>query len=155
MNGIIIGKAEDYMTAGPARVCLGLASIDLEASETAYLHYRGIHFGSIKVIGPRGSFVLKEGGAAWAKPGGRSDHFSDWRGRTVTRNLRGGRPRYLLYAPDEEGEEQPAVWLEGDAFDRSQDMGILERINTGPDEPTGCQRHYDYGWSYILGTKEE
>ena len=150
VNDQIIGKAEDYMVAGPDRVCLGSTIIELDAGETAYLDYLGIHFGGIRVSGRRGTFLVTEGGA-WAEPRGENGFFEDWRGRTIFRSRRDGRPRYMIYGsfePDE--EEKPIVLVEGDALGRSRDSAILNRIIVSRDEPSGCRRHFDYGWDLVM-----
>jgi hypothetical protein len=155
VNGQIIGTAEEFRTPGPARVCLGETSVDLLPAETAYLDYLGIHNGSIRVVGPNGAFIVREGDA-WREPrGGRLEE--DRRGRTIARYRRDGRPRYLLYAPSDRAPtgRSPRTWVEGDALGRSRDRAILDRVNIHPAGPTGCQKRFGYGWDGYFATRNE
>ena len=56
VNDSVLGTAEEFRVPGPARVCLISTTIDLLPGENAYLDYLGIHNGSIRVVGPQGSF---------------------------------------------------------------------------------------------------
>lgn len=151
VNGEIIGKAEDYMIVGPGRVCLGSTIVDLEAGETAWLDYLGIHWRGIRVSGAKGSFQVKMGGA-WAEPRGESRFYEDWQGRTIYRGRRDGRPRYLIYGSlDPSEKEWPLVWVEGDALGRSRDGSILNRITISRGEPSGCRRQFDPEWDVAPG----
>lgn len=155
VNGQIIGTAEEFRTMGPARVCLLETSVDLLEGEAAYLDYLGIHAGAIRVVGPRGTFLVREGDA-WAEP--RGGHLGeDWRGRTIARHRQNGRPRYLIYAASDYGRdgESPRTWVEGDALGRSRDRTILDRINVHPGKPAGCQRRFGYGWDSISAAGED
>ena len=154
VNSIVLGTAEEFRVPGPARVCLMGTSIDLLPGENAYLDYLGIHHGSIRVVSPRGTFIVREGDS-WLEPrGGRLEQ--DRRGRTVARFRRDGRPRYLLYAPSSyRPGETPRTWVEGDALGRSRDRAILDRINIASEGPAGCRRRFVYGWETIFGPVEE
>jgi len=154
VNDSVLGTAEEFRVPGPARVCLISTSIDLLPGENAYLEYLGIHNGSIRVVGPHGSFTVMEG-EAWREPrGGRLEQ--DRRGRTITRYRRDGRPRYLLYArsASSRGRGSPRKWVEGDAFDRSRDRAILDRVNIASAGPAGCRRRFTYGWDTITMEEE-
>ncbi len=155
VNSSILGTAEEFAVPGPARVCLMRTSVEVAAGETAYLDYLGIHFGGIRIAGPRGTFHVTEGDA-WAEPrGGRV--VPDLLGRTVERHRREGRARYLIYGPSGYGptRERPAVWVEGDALGRSRDLAILARIDVDQDDVASCRRRFVYGWDTILGAPEE
>ncbi len=145
VNNEVLGTAEEFRVPGPARVCLISTTIDLLAGENAYLDYLGIHNGSIRVVGPRGSFIVREGDAWREPPGGRLEQ--DRRGRTITRYRQDGRPRYLLYSRSDASRRRgsPRTWVEGDALDRSHDRLILDRVNIPSAGPTECRRRFSYG----------
>lgn len=155
VNDEVLGTAEEFRVAGPARVCLISTSIDLLPGENAYLAYLGIHNGSIRVVGPHGTFLVTEGEAFREPRGGRLEQ--DRRGRTLTRFRRDGRPRYLLYArpASSRGRGSPRTWVEGDALGRSRDRLVLDRVNVAFDGPSGCQRRFSYGWDADLGPAQE
>lgn len=151
VNEGILGTAEEFAVAGPARVCLIHTSVDLESGETAYLDYLGIHHGAFRVTGPQGTFRVREGDA-WADPGG-GRLVPDLRGRAVERQRQEGRLRYLIFGrpywdPD---DEDPLVWVDGDALGRSRDFEILARIDIDQRDPDSCTRQFVYGWDFILG----
>jgi hypothetical protein len=149
VNGEVLGEAEDFMTPGPGRVCIGSTGTDIEQGETAYLHYAGIHWGGIKVTGPRGTFFVRTG--AWANPRGRTYWSTDRRGHTIARGMSDGRLRYLIYAPGRlSGRERPSVLVDGDALGRStaRDAAILKRITIDRRGPEGCDRRFEYGWDF-------
>jgi hypothetical protein len=145
VNDSVLGTAEEFRVPGPARVCLISTTIDLLPGENAYLDYLGIHNGSIRVVGPQGSFIVREGDAWREPPGGRLEQ--DRRGRTITRYRQDGRPKYLLYARSDasRGRGSPRTWVEGDALDRSRDRFILDRVNIPAAGPAGCLRRFSYG----------
>lgn len=149
VNDEVLGTAEEFRVAGPARVCLISTSIDLLPGENAYLNYLGIHNGSIRVVGPRGTFLVTEGEAFLEPRGGRLEQ--DRRGRTITRHRRDGRPRYLLYSRpgSSRGRGNPRTWVEGDALGRTHVRMILDRVNVAFDGPSGCQRRFIYGWDTL------
>ncbi|HYI63527.1 MAG TPA: hypothetical protein VEW71_01440 [Allosphingosinicella sp.] len=155
VNDEVLGTAEAFRVAGPARVCLISTSIDLLPGENAYLEYLGIHNGSIRVVGPQGSFTVMEGEAFLEPRGGRLEQ--DRRGRTVTRHRRDGRPRYLLYSRSgsSRGRGSPRTWVEGDALGGSHVRMVLDRVNIAFDGPSGCQRRFIYGWNTVLGPAQE
>ena len=155
INNSVLGTAEEFRVPGPARVCLISTSIDLLPGENAYLDYLGIHNGSIRVVGPNGTFLVREGEGLLEPRGGRLEQ--DRRGRTITRFRRDGRPRYLLYARSDSsrGRGSPRTWVEGDALGRSRDRAILDRVNIPPGGPTGCRRRFSYGWDVIVDAAEE
>jgi hypothetical protein len=155
VNDEILGTAEQFSTRGPARICLLRTSIDVEAGETAYLEYLGIHWGGISVTGPRGAFLVMEGDA-WARPRATGRVTWDWRDRAIAQHFRHGRPRYLMYAraDDAGGEQSPVAWVEGDALGRSRDGAILRRIDVSRRDMSSCRRRFVYGWDSMIGTGE-
>ena len=154
VNDEVLGTAEEFRVAGPARVCLISTSIDLLPGENAYLAYLGIHHGSIRVVGPNGTFTVMEGEAFLEPRGSRLER--DRRGRTISRYRRDGRPRYLLYARSDSsrGRGSPRTWVEGDALGRSHDRAILDRVNIQSAGPTGCRRRFRYGWDGPIEEEE-
>ena len=144
------------MTQGPARVCIRQTSVEVDRGETAYLAYLGIHHGSIRVDGPRGSFELTDG-EAWAVRRNRAELVPDRQGRAVERHYSRRKLAYWIYAPGAlPGVNAPRIMLEGKAIGRSaaRDAAILNRIVINRDEPTGCRRHFDYGWEIVIRTSK-
>lgn len=150
VNDSILGTAEEFAVAGPARVCLIHTSVDVEAGETAYLDYLGIHHGSFRVTGPRGTFRVMEG-AFRDSPGGRL--VPDLLGRTVERHREEGRPRYLIFGAtsDRPADDHPLAWVDGDALGRSRDLNILARVNVEQRNPDSCAERFVYGWDFTAG----
>jgi hypothetical protein len=148
VNDEILGTAEEYAVAGPARVCLMQTSVEVETGETAYLDYLGIHFGAIRITGLRGTFHVRVSGI-WTEPRG-GQVAPDLRGRTVRRYRQEGRPKYLIYSASEDqpNEESPLVWVEGDALGRSRDLAILARIDARQGDLASCRRRFVYGLDY-------
>jgi hypothetical protein len=155
VNDEVFGKAEDFMTRGPARVCIRDTSVDIEAGETAYLDYVGIHWGSVRVAGPRGTFVVADH-ESLLRPGRRTVWETDRRGRTMARRHDDGALTYLIFATNSRADAKPRVRVTGDALGRStaRDEAILERILANDRPPTGCARRFDYGWDLLLGEPE-
>ena len=149
VNGAVLGTAEQFRTAGPARVCLADTSIDLLPGENAYLDYLGIHHGAIRVVGPRGQYVVWDG-EAWADPR-HGETVWDRQGRSLLRLYRQGRPYYLIYGPT---AVRPRVRVEGDALGRSSDAAILRRIQLNQADLSSCRRRFEYGWGPVLGDSE-
>jgi hypothetical protein len=148
VNGEVLGTAEQYATPGPGRVCIGSVSVDLISGETAYLNYLGIHSGGLRISTPRGTFDVSVSGS-WADPGEPNRWVSDWRGRTIGRYRKHGRPSYMIFEPVEElGEERPWVRIEGNALGKSHDMDILNRILVNRGKILGCRREFEYGWEF-------
>jgi hypothetical protein len=154
VNNEVLGTAEEFRVDGPARVCLSATSIDLRPGESAYLDYLGIHFGSIRVVGAHGSFLLTQG--SFADPQRPGQLVQDPRGRVIERFRRDGRPRYMFFAQPEDtpDDDVPVAVLEGDALGRSRDYTILSRVNIDLDGPAGCQRQFLYGLDYVEGGSE-
>ena len=145
VNDTVLGTAEQFRTAGPARVCLRDTSIDLLPGENAYLDYLGFHHGAIRVVGPRGQFVVWDG-EAWIEPHG-AETVPDRQGRPLRRLYREGRPYYLIYGP---AGDRPRVRVEGDALGRSNDAAILRRIQLSQADLSSCRRRFDYGSEILL-----
>ena len=121
----------------------------MEAGETAYLDYLGIHSGGVRVSGPGGTVLVTEGDN-WAHPSG-GQPVMDPRGRRIERYREGGSVRYLIfgtadYAP---GEERPLVWVAGDAIERSNDLALLARIDAAQRDMPSCARRFVYGWDLV------
>jgi hypothetical protein len=150
VNDQVIGKAEDFRTPGPARICINATSVDIEAGEAAYLQYLGIHFGTVRVVGPRGSFTVQDGDSWRAREDG---EMLTWDGRNVQRRRPGGRPSYIIHdRPDYPADrEVPRVLVSGDALGRGVDRKIIARIRTHPAPPDRCAIRYVYGWETLLG----
>ncbi|TFI57800.1 hypothetical protein E2493_13320 [Sphingomonas parva] len=151
VNDGVLGTTEEFATKGPARVCVGNTMVEVLPGETAYLDYLGIHWGAVRIVGPHGKFVVKEGDS-WA-PLKRPDLFQDESGRTFARTRRDGEPAYLLFAATEfsDGEEVPRVWISGEALKKGRASSILERVRTRQKEATGCDRAFNYGWDMLFG----
>jgi hypothetical protein len=155
VNGQVLAPAEQTVTIGPARVCLGQTSLDLVAGERAYLDYLGIHWGGIRVVGRHGEYRLREGDA-WAQPKYGVLRLTDDRGRRIEQVERNGRLHYLIYGrPGDSFEEDiPMVWVEGAPLQRTGGDRIIDRITIFPGEPQGCRQRFLYGWDVILGPAE-
>lgn len=152
VNDAVIGTAEQFRTPGPSRICLLRTVIDVRRGETAYLDYLGIHWGAVRILGPRGTLIVKEGDS-WAEP--RSARYSvDSLERRIARVREQGAVRYLIYGRSEfaRGGERPVVWVEGDALaGRDWDYQTLERIDLNLRTRSQCERRFLYGWEALLG----
>jgi hypothetical protein len=154
VNDAMLGDAADFVTSGPARVCVGRTSVDLIKGEKAFLDYLGIHWGAIRVVGPKGTFLVKDGDS-WSQPKS-ADLLEDEVGRTVHRERRDGAFAYLIYGPGYYPGERnrPAAWVSGKAFRGLRDESILRRVKIAK-APKGCARSFEYGWGFLLGDPEE
>lgn len=146
VNGAVLGTAEANRMPGPMRVCFIDTGLSLQAGETAWLDYVGIHAAAIRVTRRDGHYLVREGNA-WSEPAepGRAVPYA--RGRRIVRYGTAGRFRYLIYGPvtDAGPGDRPSVWVEGPALTgTARDRFILERI-----APVGgnarCRRRFVYG----------
>ena len=156
INNAVLGKAEAFRTDGPARVCMVQSSIDLKSGETAYLDYMGIHYASIRVVGRRGEYLIREGNNLLG-PSRRAPILTDDRGRKLVQAGSRGKPGYWIYARlrDWDGDLRPMVSVSGKPFTRVGGDRILERITVHPGDPPGCGRRYLYGWFFEEEAEEE
>ena len=155
MNGQVIGPAGVYSTAGPARVCLEHTSVDIQEGEIAYLDYLGIHSGSVRVVGHRGTFLVSEGDA-WAVPKGRSRLVPESGGRKIARHIKRGKLRYLIYGRVQPlDSERPLVWVEGNALGGGREAATLTRIVTSEGDPAGCDKRFRYGWDGFVAPRNK
>jgi hypothetical protein len=152
VNDQVLGKAEDFLTSGPARVCIRDTSVDIERGETAYLHYLGIHSGGIRVEGSNGTFLVMDN-EMLRVPKRRVVWDTDRSGRESARHYSEGELSYLLFARGSASQARPRVRVSGDALGRStaRDEAILKRIESHDRQPAGCARRFDYGWDLLLG----
>ena len=151
INGIVLGNADEFAVTGPARICLIHTSVDLQPGETAWLDYSGIHFGSVRISGPRGTFLVEEGGM-WREPEG-SALVPDFRSRAVARYQGDGQRHYMIYRASENdpNNDYPSVRVSGDALGRSHDLNILARIDVDQHDAASCRRRFNWGWGVIFG----
>jgi len=152
VNDIVLGRAEDFSLAGPGRVCLNITAFDLERGETAYVDYLGIHFGRLRIIGPRGHVDLKEG-ETYAEPRGRNHIVAQSARRMVVRYGHGAHRRYLLFVPTEwlPREDKPVLWIEGPALrGTTRDLRMLDRVVVLGEDFSTCTRRFEYGWNFIM-----
>lgn len=153
VNGDSLGKAEDFRTSGPARVCIENAAIDLVAGENAYLEYAGIHSGRLRVISDDSQFDISHG-EVWAKPKGRQTAVVNSGWLHVTRRGHKRTTEYLFYAPNDYSDGKYVLTLRVSGpqmLGTNADLQILSRINLYSDQPDNCVRSYHYGWDMLLG----
>ncbi|MEA3012349.1 MAG: hypothetical protein QOD42_894 [Sphingomonadales bacterium] len=146
VNGAVLGTAEAYRMPGPMRVCFIDTGLALRADETAWLDYVGIHAASIRVAGPHGQYLVREGNS-WAVPPGPGPSVPDARGRRIVRYRTAGQFRYLIYGPvtDAGPGDRPSVWVEGAALNgAARDRDILNRIAPVAGNAR-CRRRLVYG----------
>lgn len=154
VNDQVLGKAEDFMVKGPARVCLLRTSVDLKTGETSYLDYLGIHWGSLRIVGRDGTILVHEGDT-WSEPKGGRPFATSSDNRVVQLGSK-AKLRYVIYGPsDDFGNASPLVRVKGTALGHGQDRAIIGRIEVGESPPKNCRRRFNYGWDFILGTEEE
>ncbi|MEQ1510281.1 MAG: hypothetical protein ABL909_07785 [Sphingopyxis sp.] len=153
VNNQSLGTAEDFHTAGPARVCISNVSIDLLGGEHAYLQYSGIHRGIVRVLGAEG-FVDVTLGDSW-RYDREEGELVYRRGRSrYYRVRRGGEWKYGLFTPTDysDGVRELSADISGTAIlGNEMDLPMVRRITYSDSTPTGCVRHYNYGWDVILG----
>jgi hypothetical protein len=147
VNGAVIGTAAENMTTGPARICFIMTGFDLRADERSYLDYLGIHWGAIRVVGPRGEILVREGNA-WAEPRERGRAVVDPAGRRIVRYRDGNRFRYLIYGRVDGGSDsdRPLVFVEGEGLSGTEtDLMIVDRVVRLPESEPHCNHRYVYG----------
>jgi hypothetical protein len=143
VNDGVLGTAHEFAVDGPARVCLLSTSFDLEEGETAYLAYLGIHFGEIRVVGPRGTINLREGDS-WTEPTG-GEVVQRSPDRAIARYGQGRAARYLLYLSGE-----PVMWVQGSALrGPGGERRVLPRIRRLEGNERSCTRRFIYGLNFI------
>ena len=156
VNDIVLGRPEDFSLRGPGRACLNLTAIDLEAGETAYVDYLGIHFGRLRIIGPAGQLDLAEG-ESYREPPMRGQIVAHSARRMIVRYGRGDRRQYLLFTPTEWSREgEPILWIRGSALrGTARDFRVLERIRVLREDFSRCTRHFEYGWNFLMPPSPE
>jgi hypothetical protein len=148
VNGIEMGKPEDFSLSGPGRVCLNLSAYDLLAGETAYVDYLGIHHGQPRIIGPKGQVDIGEGRYYTELKRGRAAARSP--DRSIVRYDKGGERRFVLFARTawSEGKLDPIVRVQGSAIKSVADANlVIERISVLGKDYSRCTRRFGYGWS--------
>lgn len=127
-------------------------SYSLEAGETAYLSYTGIHSLRVTIIGLRGSFELAVS-ENFARPKQSRTRFLRAPDKEVFEIGDDASFRYLVYAKTafSEGRKIPLVWLDGTALRRNRsDETLVSRISVKTPDPAMCDITYRYGWGVIL-----
>jgi len=152
VNGIILGKAEDFTTPGPARVCMRELMITARSGESVSLGYSGIHHGTLRLNRGR-SWVEAALGEIWAQPAQRGDVIERRDLSYVADSSTETKLRYGLYAHDDfYGEHRALVWIEGPSLTGDErDRSVLRRIELRSDRSPPCDVTYNFGWPVIFG----
>jgi len=152
VNGEVLGPAEKYTTAGPARVCMDRLMITALRGESVTLGYSGIHNGSLR-LNRGGAWVDAALGDIWAGPEEIDEVVDRRAGSYIADASSDTQLRYGLFAPaDNHSEYRLLGWIDGPAFVGDQrDLSVLRRIELrGPQSPP-CDVTYHYGWPVLLG----
>ena len=152
VNDQELGKAEQFSYQGPGRVCLRESYIDLNAGETAYLAYSGIH--SLRVEIRTSDTILKVSeGEAWAKPKHQQNLLLKRDDMAAYEVGDETNFRYLVYGANRysEGKFVPMIWLDGTALaGDASDKALVGRLHVGTPSESECMIHYNYGWGVLL-----
>lgn len=156
VNGIELGDAEEFVTPGPATICMREMVISPREGEKAYLAYSGIHNGGIRLVLADGEYVDFTLG----------EIFRDLRrpdqGPTIRKDeMRvyffesGPDLTYQAFAIPEweeaDGRWQPLVNVTGTALAGNRsDHPLFERLSFNWDTRASCDRRYDFGWGVLL-----
>ncbi len=149
VNGASLGKAESFRTDGPATVCMRNMKLTVEAGQSAYLGYSGIHSGKLRLVTGRGSVEFDHG-----------EIFADhWRKELLFKagaaqvylGQENGDGNYLFVMPAKDGRRRVQVIADGSGFrGNREDYRLLRQVTLGDEDATGCTRTYAYGWGVLL-----
>lgn len=152
VNDQILGKAEDFTTAGPSRVCMDELMVNALAGESVSLNYAGIHTGVLRLNHGR-SWVDVSLGDAWAEPK-QKGNVIERRPNSYIADVSDNKSlRYGLFAPsDLDGDYRMAAKVEGPALTGDErDRLILRRIELRSQKSRPCDVTYHYGWKMLFG----
>lgn len=151
VNDQVLGDAADFSTNGPAIVCLRELAVSASAGETVALAYSGIHNGTLKWYGGGGSIEFHQS-EIWLQPRNRGRFMGNHSGFAIYHKRENGKPVYLAFRPDEDGEQRLDTRIIGTALDGSKrDESLLARLLASGASSPQCDRTYAYGWGVILG----
>lgn len=152
VNGSVLGKAEEYRTDGPGRVCIRDMVVTVKPGQAAYLAYAGIHNGTIRLI--EGTRLADfRYGEIWKRPKRLGRRIDTRGGSVILRKPFEHKLAYLVAVPDAdaEGQLKPRIWISGSLLTGGKDdITLLEQVSVGT-APTGCDRTYAFGWSMVFG----
>ena len=153
VNEQVLGSPEDWSFAGPGRVCMVSTAFDLEAGETAYVDYLGIHIGRLRIIGTLGQLDLEER-ELFLDPELPGQVMALSRDRTIMRYGRGRDSDVVLISGRDwaRGRGRAVLRMAGSALRRTaRDYRVLERISYLGEDYSSCTHRFDYGWTFLLG----
>lgn len=159
VNGIELGDAEDFATAGPATICIREMVVSPRSGETAFLAYSGIHNGGIRLVLADGKFVeftygeifrdlrKPSQGTSLRTDGMRVYRHDDDRGPGVEYQV------HVEFPPTEwdDGGWLPLVNVAGTALSGTRaDTHLFERLSFNLDPKAACDQRYEFGWDIII-----
>lgn len=152
VNGDVLGKPEDFATAGPARVCLRDIAVTAKRGETVYLAYAGIHTGTLRLAtgGRTIDFTHLESGIGPTRSARLVGHRT---GVTLFRYVEGHTPRYIArISPADANGGTSIVRIGGSGLAGTDGAGkVWKHLSISTAEVGGCDRTYSYGWDMLFG----
>lgn len=146
VNDLVIGTAEEYTTAGPARVCMDNLMITARSGESVSLNYSGIHGGKLR-LNRQNSWIDVSLSEIFRQPANRgpvilrhaADYVADASDET--------RLRYGLYGRSDFYDDLRLLALsEGPSFvGDERDDSVLRRIELRRLDSPPCDVTYDFG----------
>jgi hypothetical protein len=157
VNGIEVGRPENFATHGPARVCMRDMVLSPREGETAYLSYSGIHNGGLRLVLANDEDIEFTLGEIFIDQR-RADQGPTFRTPEMRVYLieRGSEVFYQIHGrvevDDGEWRWRPLVNVEGSALGGNRrDDDIFRRLSLDGDKGAHCDRRYNFGWGVILG----
>ena len=152
VNGEVLGTAEEFTTAGPARVCIRSLMITANRDESVSLAYAGIHNGELR-LNRGNNWVSAALGESWVTPRQRGDVI-ERRPDSYIADISDDKDlRYGLFASGGDGEGYYLlVRIRGPAFTGDErDRSILRRIELREPQSPACDVDYNFGWPMLEG----
>jgi hypothetical protein len=152
VNGNVLGKAADFTTAGPARVCMDNLMVTALASESVTLDYSGIHAGSLRLNRGR-SWIKITLGDIFRQPREQGEVIVRKPNFYIAEASSKTDLRYGLYAPDKDhADYRLKAWIDSQSFTGdTQDDVILRRIEMRNENSPPCTLTYHFGFDVLFG----
>lgn len=155
VNDSVLGDPVDFAFRGPGKICFGDAAFTLNADETVYLAYSGIHSLRLVVDSQKGSLLIDVSNNRRA-PKGRSKLVIR---RADIRISEVGTATEFVYVASlktdySDGVFVPTIRIDGTALvGDASDKAILSRFSSDMAAANGCSAWYNFGWDTIFGNE--
>jgi hypothetical protein len=152
VNGQVLGKAAEFTTSGPTRVCIENLMVTALPRESITLGYAGIHNGALRINRGR-SWIDVTLGEIWKQPRQVGDVIERRPSFYIADVSEESELRYGLFAYDEYYKgNRLQVFIEGPGLSGDEaDRSILRRIELRQDESPPCDVTYHFGWDMLFG----